>query len=69
MKLFWIILAGFCILVAAVFLLRRELNVAFVAAAIGLIAWFLNYRIQMKEIVATAEAERENRQREDLDEP
>jgi hypothetical protein len=67
-KLFWMIVAGFCILVAAVFLLRRELNVAFVTAAIGLIAWFLNYRIQMKEIVATADVERENLQREDLDE-
>ncbi len=62
------IVAGFCILVAAVFLLRRDLNVAFVTAAIGLIAWFLNYRIQMREIVDTADAETENLQREDLDE-
>ena len=68
MKLFWMIVAGFCILVAAVFLLRRDLNVAFVTAAIGLIAWFLNYRIQMREIVDTADAETENLQTEDLDE-
>jgi len=46
------IIAGLCITVAAVFLLRRDFNTAFVTAAIGMIAWFLNYRIQMKELRA-----------------
>lgn len=54
-KLFWMILAGVCIVVAAVFLLRRDLNTAFVIAALGLVAWFLNYRAQMKAIVAAAD--------------
>ena len=49
------ILAGICILVAAFFLLRRNLDAAFVSAAIGLVAWFLNYRAQMKGIVAAAD--------------
>jgi hypothetical protein len=49
------ILAGVCIVVAAVFLLRRDLNTAFVIAALGLVAWFLNYRAQMKAIIAAAD--------------
>jgi hypothetical protein len=48
------ILAGVCITVAAFFLWRRNLDVAFVVAAVGLVAWFLNYRAQMKEIIAAA---------------
>ena len=57
------IVAGVCIVVAGVFLLRRELNTAFVIAALGLVAWFLNYRAQMKEITTKADAadnEKEN---------
>jgi hypothetical protein len=56
-KLFWIILAGACIMVAAFFLLRQDLDKAFVIAALGLVAWFLNYRAQMKEVIAAADLE------------
>ena len=55
MKIFWMILAGICIIVAAVFLLRREFNTAFVVAVLGMVAWFLNYRAQMKEIIVAAD--------------
>jgi hypothetical protein len=48
------ILAGVCIMVAAFFLVRRNFDVAFVIAVLGLVAWFLNYRAQMKEIIAAA---------------
>jgi preprotein translocase subunit SecF len=48
------ILSGVCIMVAAFFLLRRNFDVAFVIAALGLVAWFLNYRAQMKEIIVAA---------------
>jgi chromate transport protein ChrA len=61
------IIAGLCITVAAVFLLRRDLNTAFVIAAIGLIAWFLNYRIQMKELTADTRQDK-NMEMKDLDE-
>ena len=57
MKLFWMILAGVCIVVAGFFLLRRDLSTAFVVAVLGLVAWFLNYRAQMKEVVAAADPE------------
>ena len=54
------ILAGVAIVVAGVFLWRRDFDKAFVIAALGMVAWFLNYRAQMKEIAATAEPEEEN---------
>lgn len=57
MKLFWMIVAGICIAVAAVYMLRRDFNTAFVIAALGMIFWFLNYRAQMKEIIAAADLE------------
>lgn len=66
------ILAGVAIVVAGVFLWRRDFNTAFVIAALGMVAWFLNYRAQMKEIVTTANVEEEKKayeeeEYEDLD--
>jgi hypothetical protein len=58
------ILAGTCIVVAAFFLLRGNLDAAFVTAAVGLVAWFLNYRMQMKRLIATAD-QREDGNNED----
>lgn len=49
------IIAGACIMVAAFFLLRRDFDTAFVIAALGLVAWFLNYRARMKETIAAAD--------------
>lgn len=51
------IIAGVSILAAAFFLLRRDFDTAFVIAVAGAVAWFLNYRAQMKEITAKADAE------------
>ena len=72
MKIFWMILAGVAIVVAGVFLWRRDFNAAFVIAALGMVAWFLNYRAQMKEIVKAANVEEEKKayeeeEYEDLD--
>ena len=64
-KLFWLIVAGACILVAAYFLWRRDFDTAFVIAALGAVAWFLNYRAQLKEITAAADA-LENNSEEDV---
>ncbi len=61
------ILAGVCIVTAAFFLLRRDFNTAFVIAALGMVAWFLNYRAQMKAIIAAADLEEESK-RKDSDE-
>ncbi len=54
------ILAATGIAVAAVFLLRGNIDAAFVAAALGAVAWFLSYRTTMKEITAAADAEADN---------
>jgi hypothetical protein len=53
------VIAGFCILVAGVFIWRRDFNTAFIIAIAGVIAWFMNYRIQMKGISAIADEERD----------
>jgi hypothetical protein len=70
-KLFWMIVAGAAIVVAAVFLWLGDFNKAFVAAAIGLVAWFLNYRMQIKHQLDKDEDEREQSKKaesEELDE-
>lgn len=55
-------MSGICIVAAAVFLLRGELNTAFVIATLGIVAWFLNYRIQMKAITTAADLEQSKRE-------
>ena len=39
------------LIVAAVFLLRENYDAAFVFAALGAIAWFLNYRSKIRETI------------------
>jgi protein-S-isoprenylcysteine O-methyltransferase Ste14 len=46
--MFWLIAAGVCGVVAVVFAFRSNFENAFVAAALGSVAWFLNYRAQIK---------------------
>lgn len=52
MKLFWLIIAGGCVALAALLLLRGDFDRAFVVAAVGMIAWFLNYRMQVRAALA-----------------
>ena len=68
MKLFWLILAGACVVVAGVFMLQGDFDSAFVVAAIGMVAWFLNYRTQIKEKLAANDfVQEENNEESDLD--
>ena len=53
-------MAGVAIVVAGVFVWRRDFDTAFVIAALGMVAWFLNYRAQMKEITAAADLREKN---------
>ena len=71
MKIFWLILAGIGIVVAAFFLWRHDFDKAFVIAALGMVAWLLNYRAQMKEIVAVAELadEKQGDEQENVEDP
>ena len=36
---------------ALVLLARQRLDAAFVAGTLGVVAWFLSYRVQMKRII------------------
>ena len=59
-KIFWMIVAAVAIVMAGVFLWRRDFDTAFIVAALGMVAWFLNYRAQMKEITAAADLKEKN---------
>lgn len=66
-KHFWMVLSGVGIVIAGIFLWRREFDRAFIAAALGMVAWFLNYRAQMRAITAAAEDEANERNKGDED--
>ena len=53
----WIILAALLVVVAAVFLWRNNLSAAFVIATLGVVAWFLSYRTQLRGRMSTDEEE------------
>ena len=57
MKVYWIIGAGVCGLLAIFFALRLEYDRAFISAAVGSVIWFLGYRSQMKNMIASEEPE------------
>ena len=50
---------------AAVFVFRGDFEMAFVAAAAGAVCWFLNYRVQLKERVASRSEEDEDDEESD----
>ena len=44
----WITVSGILLVLAAGFVWRNNYSAAFVIAALGACAWFLNYRAQLK---------------------
>jgi hypothetical protein len=48
-KIFWLIAAAGCGVVALFFAYTGQYENAFVAAAVGGVAWILNYRAQLKQ--------------------
>jgi hypothetical protein len=52
-------LAAISGVLAAVFVFRGDFEKAFVAAAAGAVCWFLNYRVQLKERLASRSDENE----------
>ena len=70
MKLVWLVIAGCCIVGAAVLMVLGHFDGAFVVAVLGMVAWFFNYRAQVKRSLddadATAEEEIETEGHEDL---
>jgi hypothetical protein len=48
-KTFWLIAAAVCGVVALFFAFKGDYEKAFVAAAVGGVAWILNYRTQLRQ--------------------
>ena len=65
MKTVWIILAATGGVLAAVFVIRGDFEKAFVAAAGGAVCWFLNFRVQLKERLASRNDESEENEESD----
>jgi hypothetical protein len=69
-KVVWLVIAGCCIVGAAILIILGHFDGAFVVAVLGMVAWFLNYRAQVKVSLdgadATAEDEIETQGHEDL---
>ena len=61
----WTIAAGALLFVALIELWRNNLSAAFVIATLGIVAWFLSYRTQMKAKIAAGDA---SEPREEADE-
>ena len=62
----WMIAAGACMIVAATALLWRwNLEVAFVAATLGVVCWFLNMRSRLKKSIVNDVEETEDAGEED----
>ena len=57
MKVYWIIAAGACGLLAVYFALQHEYDRAFISAVIGSVIWFLGYRSEMKNLIAKEPSE------------
>ena len=71
MKRIWIIIAGGCAIIAVVLLVIGKNDGAFVIGAIGVLAWFLNLRRDLKTVEPMGEnikcAERETHGEQDED--
>jgi hypothetical protein len=56
MRSLWVIASILCLIAAAFFLLRENYDGAFALAALGAVAWFLDYRAKIRRsIEETAE--------------
>jgi hypothetical protein len=59
-KTLWLIVAVTLAMAAAVFVWRGNFDAAFVAAVLGIVAWFLNYRVHAKAAIAPIDTEEED---------
>ncbi len=68
MKNVWVPIASVCMLAAIVFFIRLNFEAAFVVAALGAVAWFLNYRRQVRTRLGGFEDEDESFEGQAVDE-
>jgi hypothetical protein len=52
-------MASACAVAAIVLTLRHDFDKAFIVAAVGAVAWFLNYRVQVRERLTLQDAREE----------
>ena len=60
MKLFWIIVAAILAMLAVALLVKQDYDKAFISAALGAVAWFLSYRVQLRATVKAGDKEEES---------
>lgn len=60
MKTLWIIVSGLCGVAAVLFVVGQAYDKAFIAAALGAVAWFLNYRVRLRETLKDTDETDEN---------
>ncbi len=49
MKAFWVVASAVCGAAAVFFVVREDYDKMFIAAAVGAVAWFLSYRVRLRE--------------------
>ena len=49
MRTFWIVVSALCGVAAVFFVLRADYEKMFIAATVGAVAWFLSYRVRLRE--------------------
>ena len=49
MKTFWIVVSALCGAAAVFFVVREDYEKMFIAATVGAVAWFLSYRVRLRE--------------------
>jgi uncharacterized membrane protein YdjX (TVP38/TMEM64 family) len=48
-RTFWIVVSAVCGATAVYFVVRNDYDKMFIAAVVGAVAWFLSYRVQLRE--------------------
>lgn len=49
MRTVWIVISVLCGATAVFFVLREDFEKMFIAATVGAVAWFLSYRVRLRE--------------------
>jgi hypothetical protein len=55
----WWVVSGLCLLAAALFFWRDNLDAAFVAGALCVVAWFLSLRVRLRKTIIPASSDDE----------
>jgi hypothetical protein len=60
-RTFWIVVSALCGATAVFFVIREDYEKMFIAATVGAVAWFLSYRVRLRETLRHLdEADRED---------